>query len=77
MKMVTVSFSEQEFEKLGIQNDSIDFKDLYELISIENSRRFFFIIPNFFHIISITFSLFYTYIGRRQKCPTTMIYSGN
>ncbi len=36
--MVTVSFSEQEFEKLGIQNDSIDFKDLYELISIENSR---------------------------------------
>ena len=38
MKMVTVSFSEQEFKKLGIQNDSIDFKDLYELISIENSR---------------------------------------
>ena len=38
MKMVTVSFSEQEFEKLGIQKDSIDFKDLYELISIENSR---------------------------------------
>jgi hypothetical protein len=38
MKMVTVSFSEQEFEKLGIQNDTIDFKDLYELISIENSR---------------------------------------
>ena len=36
--MVTVSFSEQEFEKLGIQKDSIDFKDLYELISIENSR---------------------------------------
>ena len=38
MKMVTVSLSDQEFEKLGIQNDSIDFKDLYELISIENSR---------------------------------------
>jgi hypothetical protein len=39
MRTVTVSFSEQEFQKFGIKKDAIDFKELFEKISIEIARQ--------------------------------------
>jgi|JI102314A2RNA_FD_contig_51_2615739_length_387_multi_7_in_0_out_0_1 tRNA G26 N,N-dimethylase Trm1 len=39
MKTITVSISENEFERFGINSEKIDFKDLLNKISIELARQ--------------------------------------
>ena len=39
MKMITVSISENEFQKYGINAEVIDFKELLNKISIELARQ--------------------------------------
>ncbi len=39
MKTITVSISENEFERFGINSEKIDFKELLNKISIELARQ--------------------------------------
>ena len=52
-------------------------RDFCKIMSSARFLLIFFKISKFFSKISITYTLFYTYLGRRQTCPTTMMYSGD